>query len=102
MCKYMCGPKFCIFFFFGEQTTLFKAWFAETKVKEDMQVSGVRLQLSRLHGVEPQGQPSCVVADQISALCPDFFFLQIQLSLFNPQIKNKNANQKAGKAHCCS
>lgn len=68
-----------------------------------MQVLGVRLQCSRLRSVDPQGQPRCVLADQISALCPDFF-LQIQLSLFNPQFKkiNKNANQKAGKALCCS
>jgi hypothetical protein len=80
-------PK--VLHFCGKPTTLFKAWFAETKVREDMQVLGMRLQCSRLHSVHPQGQPSCVLADRISALCPDFFFLQIQLSLFNPQLKKK-------------
>lgn len=79
VCMYEC-VHFC-----GGQTTLFKAQFAETKVKEDMQVAGVRLQCSRLSSVDPQGQPSCVLANQISFLCPDFF-LPIQLSL---KLKNK-------------
>lgn len=34
---------------------LFKAWFAVTKAKENVQVLGVRLP-----GAGPQGRPSCV------------------------------------------